>query len=307
MLLELRNNSTNHLKMTQKIPKKAYKQKEKRNEAKKRQTALDLPSIPKLSQSLIKSLFKYKMDEECGLLIYASYFENINFPSSEAQELGNYFEYKATGQLPRDNHTPQAKLLKNGNPSLPYARMDKQVENFQYLMKRLNFDIEQTGFSFTNPKYSGIADIIGIDKNIKSKDVYKKRIIIDLKTSGLLNDKWSEFGWADESIEQKDNLLIQAIHYKILAKYEWGIDDIPFYFMVFSTKNDWEYKVFKINVDEVTYQQHYANLLNAKKYLDEQIEKGFMAKPSLERCHTCPIKETCLQSADIPSIQEVYI
>ena len=293
--------------MTQKIPKKAYKEKEKRNKAKKKQTTLVLPSIPKLSQSLIKSLYKYKLGEECGLLIEASYFNKVNFPSSEAQELGNYFEYKATGQLPRDNHTPEAKLLKNGNPSLPFARMDKQVENYKYLMKRMNFEVEQTGFSFTNPKYSGIADIIAFDKNIKSKDVYKKRIIIDLKTSGLLNDKWSEYGWANESIEEKDNLLIQAIHYKILAKYEWGIDDIPFYFMVFSSKNDWEYKVFKINVDEVTYQQHYANLLNAQNYLDEQIQKGFRANPSLEKCHSCPMTDTCLQSADIPSIQEVYI
>ena len=293
--------------MTTKIPKKAYKEKEKRNELKKQQTTLDLPSIPKLSQSLVKSLFKYKMDNECGLFIEALYFNNIIFPSSEAQELGNYFEYKATGQLPRANHLPKPKLLKNGNPSLSYSRMDKQVDNFKYLMKRLNFEVEQTGFSFTNPKYSGIADIIGFDNNIKTKDVYKKRIIIDLKTSGLLNDKWSEYGWADESIEEKDNLLIQAIHYKILAKYEWGIDEIPFYFMVFSSKNDWEYKVFKINVDEVTYQQHYANLLNAKKYLDEQIQKGFKAKPSLERWHSCPMTNTCLQSADIPSIQEVYI
>ena len=293
--------------MTQKIPKKAYKEKEKRNERKKQQVKLNLPSIPKISQSLIKSLFKYRMNEECGFKIQASYIDNVNFPSSEAQELGNYFEYMATGQLPRDNHIPIAKTLKNGNASLPYERMNTQVENFKYLMKRLNFEVEKTGFSFTNPKYSGIADIIAIDKNIKSKDIYKKRIIIDLKSSGLLNDKWSEYGWADESIEEKDNLLVQAIHYKILAKYEWGIDDIPFYFMVFSTKNDWEYKVFKINVDESTYQQHYANLVNAKKYLDDQLRIGFKAKPSLERCHSCPLNKSCLQSADIPNIQEVYI
>lgn len=293
--------------MTKKIPQSHYKEKEKRNKEKKKQTKLDLPSIPKISQSLIKSLYKYKMGEECGLKIHASYIDNINFPSTEAQELGNYFEYMATNQLPRDNHLPKAKLLKNGNPSLPYARMDKQVENFKNLMKRLNFKIEQTGFAFTNPKFSGITDVIAHDNNIKSKVINKKRIIIDLKTSALLNDKWSEYGWADESIEEKDNLLLQAIHYKMLAKYEWGIDDIPFYFMIFSTKNDWEYKVFKVNVDVSTYQLHYSNLISIKEYLDNQIKIGFKAKPSLARCYNCPLGITCSHHTDIPKIQEVYI
>ena len=293
--------------MTRKIPQAHYKEKEKRNEAKKKQTQLPLPSIPKISQSLIKSLYKYKMGEECGLKIHASYIDKVNFPSSEAQELGNYFEYMATNQLPRDNHIPEAKLLKNGKPSLPFARMDKQVENFKSIMKRLNFSIEQTGFAFTNPKYSGITDIIAHDNNIKTKVKNKKRIIIDLKTSALLNDKWTEYGWADESIEEKDNLLIQAIHYKMLANYEWGIDNIPFYFMVFSTKNDWEYKIFKVNVDESTYKIHYSNLISIKEYLDQQIKIGFKAKPSLSRCNNCPMGFTCPSYTDIPTIQEVYI
>jgi CRISPR/Cas system-associated exonuclease Cas4 (RecB family) len=293
--------------MTRKIPKKAYKEKEKRNKRKQDQTELVLPSIPKISQSLCKSLYKYKMGNECGILIEESYINKVNFPSSEAQELGNYFEYKATGQLPRDGHTPEAKTLKNGKPTLPYQRMDKQVENFKHLMKRLNFEVEQTGFAFNNPKYSGITDIIAIDKKIKSKDIYKKRIIIDLKSSGLINDKWTEYGWADESIEEKDELLIQAIHYKMLANYEWGIEDIPFYFMVFSTKNDWEYKVFRVNVDEATYKQHYNNLINIKSYLDQQLKIGFKPKPSLSKCNSCSLNLTCLHSADIPKIQDVYI
>ena len=230
------------------IPKKAYKEKEKRNNLKKAQAVLDLNNVtPKLSQSLVKELYKYKLKEECGLRVEAKYVtKSVDFPSSEAQELGNYFEFKATGQLPRDGHTPEPILLKTGKPSIDYQRMDAQVENFKRIMKRLNFSVEQTGFTFTNPKYSGIADIIAHDNNIKTKVANKKRIIIDLKTSGLLHDKWSEYGWADESIEEKDGLMIQAIHYKLLAKYEWGIEDIPFYFIIFSSKNDWEYKIFKV-------------------------------------------------------------
>lgn len=289
------------------MTKKAFKEKEKRNEAKKSQTELNLPKIPKLSQSLVKSLYKYKVGEECGLRIKASYIDGISFPSTEAQELGNYFEYVATGQLPRDGHTPKPILLKNGNPSVDYARMDAQVDNFKKLMSRLNFTIEKTGFKFTNPKYDGTADIIAYDNNIKTKDVNKKRIIIDLKTSGLINDKWSPYGWADESIEEKWDLLIQAIHYKMLAKYEWGIEQIPFYFMIFSTRNEWEYKVFKINVDEDTMFQHYNNLKNIKVFLDETLSAGFKPIPKYGVCRECPLANTCKHFVDVPKVQEVHI
>lgn len=291
-----------------KMTKKAYAQIEKRNEAKKKQTELVLPKIPKLSQSLVKALYKYKMKEECGLRIHASYIDGINFPSTDAQELGNYFEFIATGQLPRDNHTPTPKVLKNGNFSLEYERMNKQVENFKNAMSRMNFEIEQTGFKFTNPKYDGIADIIALDKNIKTKVKNKQRVIIDTKTSALINDKWSPYGWAEESIEEKWDLTIQAIHYKMLARYEWGVEDVPFYFFVFSTKNDWEYKLYKINVDEDTMQQHFINLKNIKVYLDDILNgNGFQAYPTYARCRECPLQITCKSFMDTPQVIEVCI
>lgn len=293
--------------MKKKLTKKQYKEKEKRNEAKKKQTELALPKIPKLSQSLVKSLFKYKNDEECGLRIEAQYINGESFPSNEVQELGNYFEYICTGALPRDGHTPQPKLLKTGKPTTAYQRMDKQKENFDRIMKSYNLEVEKTGFAFTNPKYSGIADIIALDKNVKSKDVNKKRVIIDLKTSGLINDKWSPYGWANESIEEKWDLLIQAVHYKMLAKYEWGIEDIPFYFMVFSNKNEVECKIFEINIDDTTRLQHYQNLERVKKFLDLCIKEGWKAKPDLMRCDVCPMNTGCLYQLEVPTIQKVYV
>ena len=290
-----------------KLTKKQFKDKEKKNEAKKQQTELALPKIPKLSDNLVKSLFAYKNDEECGLKIEASYINGINFASNDVQELENYFEYICTNQLPIDGHTPIPKLLKTGNKSLSYIRMDKQKENYKNIMKSYNWEVEKTGFAFTNPKYSGIADIIALDKNIKSKDKNKQRIIIDIKTSGLLNDKFSKWGWHNDSIEEKWDLLLQAIHYKMLAKFEFGIEDIPFYFMVFSNKNDYECKIFQINIDEATRYQHFQNLENIKKYLDKCIKEGFKAKPTLLRCNVCPMTKSCLYQLEVPAIQKVYV
>lgn len=293
--------------MERQMTKKAYKEKEKRNEAKKLQTEMLLPKIPKISQSLIKALYKYKIGDECGLRIQANYIDGVNFTSSDAQQLGNYFEYVATGQLPRNNEIPQPKLLKSGAYSTDYERMNKQVENFKNIMGYLNFSIEQTGFKFTNSKYDGTLDILAHDNSIKSKDINKKRIIIDLKSTGLINDKWSEYGWATESIEEKESLMLQAIHYKMLAKWEWGIEDIPFYFLVFSTKNDWEYKIFKINVDETTMAIHLNNLKTIKTYLDFVIKDGFKAKPKYETCRNCELAITCSSFLSHPPINEVTI
>jgi hypothetical protein len=252
-------------------------------------------------------LFLYKNERECGLKIESKYVNGIVFPFTTSQELHNYFVYHATGQLPLDNDEPMAKILKNGNKSIEYNRMDKQVENFKTIMGRLKFEIEQTGFTFTNPKYSGRADIIAFDNNIKTSVANKKRIIISLVTTSAINDKWNPLGWADENVEEKWDLMIEAVHYKQLAKYEWGIDDIPFYFMVFSNKNDWEYKVFEVNVTEHTRSQHYNNLGNIKTYLDSCIEEGWKPKPNYKLCRECPLEITCKHSTDIPHVNKITI
>ena len=53
----------------------------------------------RISQSFLKDFSDYKSDfvDVCGLQIKAKYFEGVEFPSSEAMDLGNYFEYKYWG------------------------------------------------------------------------------------------------------------------------------------------------------------------------------------------------------------------
>jgi CRISPR/Cas system-associated exonuclease Cas4 (RecB family) len=293
----------------QKIPKKAYKEKEKRNELKKAQSTLDLNNItPKISQSLVIDLFKYKLKEECGLRVEAKYVtKSVVFPASETQELDNYFKFKCTGQLPLDGKVPHPILTKTGKLSVDYQRIDAQYDNYHRILARLNLSVEKTGFSFTNKKYSGTIDVLAHDNNIKSKDVMKKRVIIDINTSAIINDRYNPLGWANDSIEKKDELMFKAIHYKLLAKYEWGIDDIPFYFMVFSSKNDWEYKIFKVKVDESTLEYHYNNLAKIKEFLDDAMANGWNAHPNYVLCRECPLSNTCKHFTDIPKVQEVFI
>jgi hypothetical protein len=281
--------------MLQKIPQKAYKEKEKRNEALKAQGLLELDNLtPKLSYSLIKDLFRYKMKEKCGLLIEAEYVSKTINPSSD---LDKYFEYKTLGSIePID-------LKQNAETK----RLDSQSENFHKIMKRLNFGIEKTKFSFSNPKFDGIVDVLAHDNNIKTKVPNKKRIIIQVKLTSFINEYSHTFGWDEEFIYDKDEILIEAIHLKLLAKYEWGIEDIPFYFMVFSKKNDWEYKLFKVSVSQERLQEHYNNLLTIQKFLDQTMISGWNPYPKYDECRDCVLSTNCKHFVDVPSVFEVNL
>ena len=252
----------------------------------------------KMSQSLIKILHEYKQGLECGSLIKAKYVDGLVTPSTELQELGNYFEYLCTGSLARDGHTPQPTILKNGNLSVGYERMTKQKENFDKIIKHYGFEVLEIDYNFSHDTFSGIADIIALKDG--------KKCIIDIKTTSLIDDKWTDYGWSSESIEQKDKLHIQAVHYKMLAMKEWGINDVPFYFFVFSNRNEIDCLIYEVQVDEDAFFRHEENMINGLKFFNKELINGFKNYPSIKKCNNCPLKANCKDFTEIPKIEKIY-
>jgi hypothetical protein len=282
--------------MLHKIPQKAYKEKEKRNEALKAQGLLELDNLtPKLSYDLIKDLFRYKTKEKCGLLIEAEY---VSKQINQLSDLEKYFQFKTLGG---DIEPIELK------PNAETKRLDAQSENFHKILKRLNFSIEKTNFSFSNPKFDGKVNVLAHDNSIKTKVPNKKRVIVQVKLTSFINEFAHTFGWDEEYIHDKEEILIEAIHLKLLAKYEWGIEDIPFYFMVFSKKNDWEYKLFKVSVSQERLQEHYTNLLSIQKYLDQTMISGWNPYPKYDDCRGCILSTNCKHFVDVPSVFEVNV
>ena len=80
----------------------------------------------KISQSFLKDYNEYKGKNLCGLQFKAKHFDNIEFPTTEAMDLGNYFEYQATGSLPRNGQIPKPRLsyagTKRETVSAPFKR-----------------------------------------------------------------------------------------------------------------------------------------------------------------------------------------
>jgi len=256
----------------------------------------------KISQSFVKEYSKYKQKKACGLQVKAKYIDKIEFPSSEAMNAGNYFEFMATGCLPRSGKIPAPEMVYKGTSkeklATDYERANASAEFFKKIVNEYKIEVLETGKVITKGNKTGILDIVAKFNN--------RLCVIDLKYSGLLEDKWSDFGWETESLPYKDNLLIQAVHYTILLAEVCEVDysDIDFYFFVFNSKNSDDAKIIKINIDEDVFENH----LNAidKVYEEVVINKhNFKPYPSLKLCNDCPLVD-CKHKLSIPNIEQVY-
>ena len=256
-----------------------------------------------ISQSFLKEYADYKSGNACGLQVKAKYIDGIKFPSSDAMELGNFFEYMATGSLPRDGHTPEAKIVYKGTAkesySADYQRAVESAELFKNIIKHYEIEIIDTGRVATQDGMTGIMDIVA---------KWDDRIcIIDTKYSGLIDDKWSDFGWNLDMLPEKHSLMLQPVHYKIILSKELGCDpeDIDFYFFVFSSKNVHDVKLIKVHNEENTFATHLSTVEWLKRELTKPIEQIFKAKPTLQRCFECPISDKCVSKVEIPHIDEI--
>lgn len=258
-----------------------------------------------ISQSFLKEYASYKSGDTCGIQIIAKYIDGVKFPSSDAMEYGNAFEYLATGSLPRDGHIPEIEKVYKGTAresiSSQYQKIIESAELFKKIVKHYEIEIIDVSKVCTEDGITGIMDIVANWNN--------RVCIIDTKYSGLINDKWSEFGWNLDMLPEKHNLMLQAVHYKILLskEYKCNPEDIDFYFFVFSSKEVMDVKLIKVNVDELTIQNHITTVEFVKNQLKKPINNIFLPKPELKRCFECPINNSCLYKIEVPAINQIVI
>ena len=256
----------------------------------------------KISQSLLKILTAYAEKKECGLKVEAQYIKRIPTDTTDAQALGNWFEYKCTGALPPYNPIiPEPKLLKSGKLAIGYERMLQQVKNYKRAIDHFKVTNIEPGVDFQWNNITGTADIVARMEG--------KPVIIDLKTTALFDDKWTDFGWNTEHLagefRPKLNLLIQALHYKWLYRNIYG-EDADFYFCVFSTTNPYDFKIIKVNLEEELYEEHAHDIQAGLNFLMYNMKKGFKAVPSISRCARCFLKEECKEKVDVPTISDIW-
>lgn len=272
-----------------------------------------------ITQSLIKELFSYKMGDSCGIQVEAKYVHNIEFPSSDAMNLGSWFEYMCTGQTTKFGHIPVPDRLKPkkltkkeldsglkqedvvGELSKKYKDALIHVGVFKEMIEYNDYEIIETGAKL-HDKVLGIKGDIDIIVKKKGEDKIR---FIDTKFSGLLDNKWEDMGWADESLEFKDKLMIQAVHYKMLGKAKYGYYP-EFYFWVFSSTNTSDRKNIRVDVDPSRYIEHETTIRQARDFFNKSKLKGWTPKPTPKRCGECPLYGGCEFRVTLPIEQVVY-
>lgn len=253
----------------------------------------------KISQSLIKGYHEYKSQQLCGLLFKAKYIDrNLPFVTSPSMEEGIYFEYLATGALPKSGEIPKPELTLKGEMKEPYKRIVEAVKLFKKIINHYNIKVLKVGYSLENEEKSGVIDILA--------EWNEEKVIIDLKYSGLIDDKWNDLGWDLNSLPEKHNLMMQGVHYKMLAKEVLGIDDIPFYYFIFNSKNPNDMKIVRQHIDEDRYFFHQMTIDKVRDGIEKEMYEGFQPYPDYRKCIECPLFEKCEVRAEFPLINEVY-
>ena len=260
---------------------------------------------PKISQSLIKAYVDYLNQKECGLFFKANYIDKdpaAQREPSDAMKAGIYFEYLCTGALPKSGEIPEPEMSYKGTAreklSAPYERVVESAAIFKRIIETYNIKIKEVGYSLKTDELSGVIDIYA---EWDGRDVF-----IDLKYTGLIDDKWNEMGWETDSLHMKDSLMIQGVHYKLLAERCLNIKDIPFYYFVFSSSDPNNVKIIKQEVDDSKMQNHVVAINNVFSKMKNDLNNGFIPYPTLVRCSKCPIAYKCLHKVDVPLVDEVF-
>jgi hypothetical protein len=271
-----------------------------------------------ISQSLMKSLFEYVEEKECGLQFEAKYIKGMLFPSSPIQLLGQWFEYEAVGTPPKGGLVPLPDTTTKGELTAPYKKMKAQVENWKRLADKYKIKIINKGRRIVaydkaivpNP-LDGTTDL-ELEITIVKKDgteIHYPYAIGDLKSSGLLYDKWNDYGWDLERLSEKHKLILQPIHYKYIRMLEASNEpEPPFFFFLFSNTNDIDHRIIHFNIDaETEIQSHRLLIQKTVKELAYHFKRGFAPLPEVARCNDCPLKVTCKHFTNVPSVEDFYL
>lgn len=243
----------------------------------------------------------YIEDPVCGKLFKAMYIDKIiDSQPSEAMKEGIYFEYLCTGGLPRNGIKPEPERNAKGQLTTAYQRCEEAAKLFKKIIAYYKIKILKVGLVLSDDEKNGILDILA--------EWNGRECIIDLKYSGLLDNKWDSRGWHTGALGTKNDLMIQGVHYKILAQDILGIKDIPFYYFVFNSKDPTDMKIIEQQVHEDKMYAHRTEILRVANDIEKLMYQpnGFKAYPNYRLCKDCPLFDKCDERAEVPMIEVVH-
>ena len=251
-----------------------------------------------ISNSMLRAYLDCQKGKGCLYEFYHRYVLKDYTPEpTPAMRLGIWFEYQCTGAMPRSNQVPEPVTLKNGKLSADYERMLYHIDKFKEIVDNYNIKIVEVSKEIVHEKTRGILDIWCEIDGMPS--------IIDLKATGQIGNRWEEYGWDERNFQYSNHILQPAI-YKYLNYKTLGIEDVPFYYLVFSIKNTdilfWEVKY--LDFDEVCLQgEDLANRLD--EFIQNSDESSYTPICDYKVCQKCEMN--CFYRQEIPKIETKFL
>ena len=247
---------------------------------------------------MLQSYLDCKKGKGCLYQFYHQYVVKDYQPEpTPAMLLGVWFEYMCTGALPRSGEVPGPIKLKNGKLSADYERMLYHIDKFKKIVDSYNIEILEVSKEIIYKRIKGILDIYCKIDGLES--------IIDIKTTAQIGNRWEEYGWDERNFQYSNHILQPAI-YKYLIYKTLGIEDVPFYYLVFSTKNTdilfWEVKYVDFE-DTCNYIDKLAKELDA--FIKYNSESEFWPICDYKFCQNC--KMECTFRQEIPKIEQKFL
>lgn len=248
-----------------------------------------------LSQSAVKTWEAITSTTPAGLNFYDTpkckhyfkliYIDGHETPPSDAQLLGQVFEYKLTGQKTLHGKTPELPKLKNGGAGADERMLDERVEAVREVLQHHKIVVKETGNALQAENMTG-----HLDGKI---EINGQAAIMDVKfTETKENDKW--FGWGD--LDKLD--LLQPATYVELGMHTWG-KYLPFYYLVVG-------KTWMRLTKVVLTTEDIAEMKSRFNAVRTALEaETFEPTPTWANCKGCKLANVCQHAVKMPEI-EVY-
>jgi hypothetical protein len=248
----------------------------------------------KISQSMIKEWDSHVAGESCGSVFVARYIDRTwdrTWGDSDSKALGRYFEFILTDVRPNGyDSDPEPVWMKSATDKdreslnrakmmAPYRLAHDNADRIKLLLAASGISIERSQIHLTK----GI-----LEGNIDAEAIYtshrggrKRKVNIDIKYSGLMDDKWSKFGWQWTDIQTAYN-GIQAAQYQ-------SLNGRPVMFLVVSSSNTEDVALFEMRFTRKQLREHLKRAEQIAENIDMMNEIGWQNYPELKKCSRCPL------------------
>ncbi len=146
-------------------------------------------------------------------------------------KLGLYFEYLCIGSLNRDGTVPEMVLTSTNKTNAGTKHLIEQVKNFQKIVNKHKITWQKEDINKLWVVDKGRYRIEGHPD--LPAEMNKIPVIIDLKSTGLIDDKWKPYGWHKSKVIYRKDLKLQTEMYQLLTLLNYNIDKYGYHVRVF--------------------------------------------------------------------------